>query len=60
MLKNRVEAYPENSGGIPTSGAIHRHINNGFVCIRFSPVVEVTELEGFEAMLTAIQLSTGS
>ena len=60
MPENSVEAYPKNSGGIPTSGAIHRHINNGFVCIRFSSVVEVTELEGFEAVLTAIQLNAGS
>ena len=54
MFENSVEAYPENSGGIPTSGTIHRHINNRFVCVRFSSVVQAIKLEGFEAVLTAI------
>ncbi|OCJ30554.1 hypothetical protein A6U95_06515 [Serratia sp. 14-2641] len=56
MTENSVETYPQYPCRIAASGAIHRHINNGLMGIRFSTVVAILELKGFQALLTAIEL----
>ena len=38
--------------------ALDRHINNGLMGFRLSAVVAVAGLEGFQAVFTAIKLST--
>lgn len=58
MAENRVEAYSQNPRGIPASRAIHRHINNGLMSAWFGTVVAITELEGLQTELAAIELCT--
>ena len=56
MTENGVEAYFQYSCRITASGAVHRHINNGLVGFGFSAVAGIAELEGFQAVLTAVKL----
>lgn len=58
MTENGIEAYFQYSCRITASGAVHRHINNGLMGIGFSAVVAIAELEGFQAVFTAIKLRT--
>jgi len=56
MAENGVKAYLQHPCGIPASGAVHRHINNGLMGFRFSAVVAIAELEGLQTLITAIEL----
>lgn len=58
MAEDSVEADIKNPCRVTTSGAVHCHINNGLMGIGFSSVVLKAELEGFQAKLAAIELST--
>ena len=58
MVENRVEADAENPGGITASRAIHCHINDGLMRVWSGTVVAITELEGLQTVLTAIELCT--
>ena len=56
MTENGVEAYLQDPCCIPASGTVHCHINNGLMGFRFSAVVAIVELEGLQALITAIEL----
>ncbi|RAP70057.1 hypothetical protein ACZ87_03147, partial [Candidatus Erwinia dacicola] len=54
--KNGIEAYPYNPCCIVASGTVHRPINDGLMGFWFSSVVAIAELEGLQALVTAIEL----
>lgn len=58
MAEDSIEADIKDSCSVTTPGPIHCHINNGLMGIEFSGVVLKAELEGFQAELAAIELST--
>lgn len=58
MTEDSIEADIKDTCSVTTSGAIHCHVNNGLMDIGFSRVVLKAELEGFQAELAAIELST--
>ncbi len=58
MAENGVETNAHNACGGTASGAVHRHINNDLLGFGFSAVVAIAELEGFQAVFTAIKLCT--
>ena len=57
MTEDSIEADIKDTCSVTTSGAVHCHINNGLMDIGFSCVVVKVELKGFQAELTAIELS---
>lgn len=59
MSEYGVQAYTQDARGVPASRAIHCHIDNGLMSIRFGSVVAKVELEGFQAIFTAIALGPG-
>lgn len=60
MAEYCVETDIKDSRCITTSRTVHCHINNGLMDIGFSCVVVKVELKGFQAELTAIELSACS
>ncbi|GKI98360.1 hypothetical protein NUKP32_44610 [Klebsiella variicola] len=59
MSQNGIEADAENPCGIAASGTIHRHINNGLVCVWFGTGIAKVELKGLCAELADVTLGTG-
>lgn len=57
MAEYCVETDIKDSRRVTTSRTVHCHINNGLMGIGFSCVVVKVELKGFQAELTAIELS---
>lgn len=54
MAQNCVEAYQQPPVCITGYEDIHSHINKLLMCVRFSSVVDITELEGLQSVMTAI------